>query len=151
MFGVDLIMIIRAMNLIDVYFKDKKDKGGNPYTEHLIYIMQRVETAEEKVAALLHDIIEDTEITEKDLLEYGFPQDLIDIVMIMTKKTDESYEDYIDRIIESKNQIAINVKIIDLEHNMNLDRLKLVTSEDILRKNKYSQAYNKLLPLKRSL
>lgn len=144
-------MIIRAMNLIDVYFKDKKDKGGNPYTEHLIYIMQRVETAEEKVAALLHDIIEDTEITEKDLLEYGFPQDLIDIVMIMTKKTDESYEDYIDRIIESKNQIAINVKIIDLEHNMNLDRLKLVTSEDILRKNKYSQAYNKLLPLKRSL
>lgn len=144
-------MIIRAMNLIDVYFKDKKDKGGNPYTEHLIYIMQRVETAEEKVVALLHDIIEDTDITEKDLLKYGFPQDLIDIVKIMTKRTDESYDDYINRIIESKNQIAINVKIIDLEHNMNLNRLKVVTSEDILRKNKYSQAYNKLLPLKRSL
>lgn len=144
-------MIIRAMNLIDVYFKDKKDKGGNPYTEHLIYIMQRVETAEEKVVALLHDIIEDTDITEKDLLKYGFPQDLIDIVKIMTKRTYESYDDYINRIIESKNQIAINVKIIDLEHNMNLDRLKTVTSEDILRKNKYSQAYNKLLPLKRSL
>lgn len=144
-------MIIRAMNLVDKYFKDKKDKGGNPYTEHLIYVMQNVETTEEKVVALLHDIMEDTDITEKEILGFGIQNVYVDAVKILTKKSCESYDEYIKRIIESENQLAINVKIADLEHNMNLNRLKLITSEDIVRKHKYKQAYSKLLPLKKAL
>lgn len=144
-------MIIRAMNLVDIHFKDKKDKGGNPYTEHLIYVMQNVETTEEKVIALLHDIIEDTDITEEEILGFGIHQIFIDAIKILTKRTNESYDEYINRIIESKNQLAINVKVVDLEHNMNLNRLKIVTNEDILRKEKYKQAYNKISPLRKSL
>ncbi len=148
-------MIIRAMNLVDIYFKDKKDKGGNPYTEHLIYVMQNVETTEEKVVALLHDIMEDTDITEKEISDFGIQKVYIDAVKILTKKSCESYDQYINRIIKSKNQLenqlAINVKIVDLEHNMNLDRLKIITSKDMVRNHKYKQAYNKLLPLKKVL
>ena len=144
-------MIIRAMNLVDIYFKDKKDKGGNPYTEHLIYVMQNVETTEEKVVALLHDIMEDTDITEKEISDFGIQKVYIDAVKILTKKSCESYDQYINRIIKSKNQLAINVKIVELEHNMNLDRLKIITSKDMVRNHKYKQAYNKLLPLKKVL
>lgn len=144
-------MIIRAMNIVNIYFKDKKDKGGNPYTEHLIYVMQNVETTEEKVVALLHDIMEDTDITEKELLDFGIEEVYINAVKILTKKSCESYEEYTNRIIKSKNQLAINIKIVDLEHNMNLDRLKKITSKDMVRKHKYKQSYNKLLPFKKDL
>lgn len=144
-------MIIRAMNLVDIYFKDKKDKGGNPYTEHLIYVMQNVETTEEKVVALLHDIMEDTDITEKEILDFGIQELYIDAIKILTKKSCESYNEYINRIIKSKNQLAINVKLVDLKHNMNLDRLQTITPEDVERSHKYKRAYNRLLPFKKAL
>lgn len=144
-------MIIRAMNLVDIYFKDKKDKGGNPYTEHLIYVMQNVETTEEKVVALLHDIMEDTDITEKEILDFGIQEVYIDAIKILTKKSCESYNEYINRITKSKNQLAINVKLVDLQHNMNLDRLQTITPEDVERSHKYKQAYNRLLPFKKAL
>lgn len=113
--------------------------------------MQNVETTEEKVVALLHDIMEDTDITEKEISDFGIQKVYIDAVKILTKKSCESYDQYINRIIKSKNQLAINVKIVDLEHNMNLDRLKIITSKDMVRNHKYKQAYNKLLPLKKVL
>lgn len=144
-------MIISSMNLINKYFNDKTDRGGNPYRDHLIFVMNHVETTEEKVVGLLHDIIEDTEITEKDLLNNGISKCLVDTISLLTKRDNENYEKYIDRIINSKNQIAINVKLADLENNMDFSRLKLITSRDIVRKAKYKKAYSKLLPLKKHI
>ena len=77
-----------------------------------------------KIVALLHDIMEDTDITEKEISDFGIQKVYIDAVKILTKKSCESYDQYINRIIKSKNQLAINVKIVDLEHNMNLIDLK---------------------------
>ncbi len=144
-------MIISSMNLVNKYFSNRRDRGGNPYKDHLMYVMNHVDTTEEKVVGLLHDIIEDTQVTEGQLLQCGIPQKLIDCIMILTKRPDETYNKYIKRIIKSKNQIAINVKLADLENNMDFSRLKIITSKDIVRKSKYKQAYAELLPYKKSL
>ncbi len=144
-------MIISSMNLINKYFSDKRDKGGNPYKDHLMYVMNHVDTTEEKVVGLLHDIIEDTSVTEGQLIQCGIPKKLVDTIIILTKSPDETYDKYIKRIIDSKNQIAINVKIADLENNMDFSRLKIITSKDLVRKSKYKRAYAKLIPYKKAL
>ena len=144
-------MLISSMNLINKYFSDKSDKGGNPYKDHLIYVMNHVDTTEEKVVGLLHDIIEDTSVTEGQLLQYGIPKKLVDTIVILTKRSDETYDKYIKRIIESKNQIAINVKLADLENNMDFSRLKIITSKDLVRKTKYKKAYAELIQYKKPL
>lgn len=136
----------KAKKLINKIFKDKLDKGGNPYINHLYYVSNRLDNIDMKTVGLLHDLLEDTIITKDDLKYIGFSSEIIDAVELVTKKEDESYGEYIDRIIESNNMIAINVKLIDMENNMDLSRIKKPTIEDIERcENKYRPQYNKLV------
>lgn len=76
----------------------------------------------EKICGLLHDLIEDTDWTFQDLKKEGFSDEIIKALDCLTKRKDENYTDFIERI--SKNPLAIKVKINDLEDNMNITRLE---------------------------
>lgn len=113
------------------------DKGGQPYILHPLRVMNDCNTIETKIVAVLHDILEDTDTTTKDLLEF-LPEYLINSIVILTRNKNESYEDYIKRI--SKNYYATQVKLMDLEDNMNLDRLEHIEMRDMKRYLKYRKA-----------
>lgn len=122
-------------------FKDKVDKAGKPYIEHLrrVAYPYSISMNNTKYAiALLHDIFEDTDTTEDELLTYVTPF-VIDVVKILTRKKDESYMDYIKRIAVDKT--ATEIKLYDLKDNMDITRLKKITDEDVNRLKKYHKAF----------
>lgn len=132
----------KAVTLVQHFFKDKKDKAGRPYIEHLVYVSDKLKTDELKTVGLLHDLFEDIEGWDYYKLhnEIGFPSRICDLVEILTKHPAESYSSYIERIAYDNE--AILVKLADLEHNMQLTRLtKELTEKDIERLKKYHHSY----------
>ncbi len=118
------------------------DKAGAPYIFHPIRVSNRCSTNNERIVALLHDTIEDTEVTAEYLLMEGFPRNIIDAILSVTRNEDESYEDFIKRC--RLNPIGRQVKIHDLEDNMDITRLGSLKESDLARLNKYLKAYRYL-------
>lgn len=118
------------------------DKAGAAYVLHPIRVSCRCFTDEEKIVALLHDTIEDTEITADYLLSEGFPRNIVNTVLSVTRNDGESYEDFIKRC--SLNPIGKEVKLRDLEDNMVLTRLSQVSGKDLIRLVRYVKAYKYL-------
>ena len=138
-------LIYKSLEIVKRVFGDKVDKGGFPYIIHLLKVYSGVSEYNEKVCALLHDIIEDTEVTYDDLKEVGYHDDIIEILRILTKIKGEDYRDYIKRIIDSNNYHAMNIKLADLRHNMDAGRIKNPTPNDYERITKrYEPAYEKI-------
>ena len=136
----------RALIIVDTMFKGITDKIGEPYINHLLYVSNHLDTEDEKVVGLLHDIVEDTDTTFEELKVVGFNDNVIEALKLITKQKDENYSDYIDRIINSNNLIALKVKLKDMENNMDLNRLNKLPIEDRIRlQNKYSEQYKKLI------
>ena len=136
----------KSEKIVKRLFKDILDKGGNSYLNHLYYVSNSFEDVDMKSIGLLHDIIEDTIITANDLREIGFNQEIVDVVSIISRNNDESYNGYIDRILKSNNYKAINIKMIDMKHNMDLSRIKNPTGKDIERiERKYKPQYKKII------
>ena len=133
----------KATMLANMFFKDKKDKGGYPYLGNLQYVSNAFLDEDRKVVALLHDVIEDTVVSKTILLELGFPDYIVEAISILTRRTDD-YNEYIDTIISSNNLLAIDVKLKDLEHNMDIARITNPTEEDYQRIEKYKRSYKKL-------
>ena len=95
------------------------DRGGLPVEMHFQAVADGVDTYDEKTVAWLHDLIEDTHVTERDLAREGFSDAVTDAVVLLTHiKEDVTYTSYINEIAESGNLIAIAVKVSDLTHNM---------------------------------
>ena len=128
-------LYFKANLIVSVLFENKVDKAGHPYIWHLTRVSERLNDPIEQVAGLLHDVFEDTDITEKDLLEVGIPQDVIEIVKLVTHdKIDKSnmtkseklelYNKDIDKIINSGNIHAIRLKEADMSDNYNIERIK---------------------------
>ena len=139
-------MTEQAFELVEELFSNKTDKGGHPYINHLLRVSSNVKGKTAKTVALLHDIIEDTNTTKEDLIEMGFLEEVVEAVDILSRRENETYKDFILRIISSNNPLAINVKIADLEDNMDLTRISNSTQKDIDRVNKrYQPAYNSLI------
>ena len=122
--------------------KGKKDKSGEDYVFHPIRVAEKCKSINAKVAALLHDTIEDTDVTAEYLRNEGFPEEIISAVLSVTKQEGESYEDFVHRAAE--NAIGREVKIADLEDNMDILRLKEITDEDVARLRKYLKAWHYL-------
>lgn len=137
--------LLRLANLNSLYFKSnmiasvlfekKVDKAGHPYMCHLIRVSERLDDPIEKVAGMLHDVLEDTDVTEKDLIEVGIPSEVIEIVKLVTHdKIDKSnmtkseklelYNKEIDKVINSGNIHAIRLKEADMSDNYDPERLK---------------------------
>ena len=115
------------------------DKGGNPYIVHPCVLAAQMPTEELAAVALLHDVLEDSDVTEADLIAQGIPGDVVQAVSLLTHQPWMSYLDYIRDI--RKNPAAVTVKKADLVHNMDLSRLgQSPTSWDISRQNRYRKA-----------
>jgi hypothetical protein len=95
-----------------------------------------------KIVALLHDVIEDTDLTPDKLEEMGVSEFIVKSVVCLTRKSDESYDDFIKRL--APNPIAREVKIADLEDNMDVRRMPELSETDTQRLNKYIKAWNYL-------
>ena len=122
--------------------KNQLDKAGIPYIYHPIHLAEQMDTETECIVALLHDVVEDTDITFDDL-EKEFPKDSIEALKLLTHDKSVDYMEYIKAIKE--NDIAKKVKIADLIHNSDLTRLENITPKNILRKEKYKKAVDILL------
>lgn len=137
----------KALNLVEILFREKKDKGGKPYIEHLIKIKNKVNTESQKLTALLHDTIENINISEEELKEIGFPDNIINNIKILTRKQNpkEDYDKYIERILDSQNIDVYIVKLADLEHNMDISNLEKPTIKDFSRiEKRYRPNYFKI-------
>ena len=106
-------------------------------------VAMKCSTDEEKMVALLHDTIEDTDVTAEYLLNEGFPQNIVDGILSVTKREGESYEDFVARAKE--NPLGRVVKLHDLEDNLNIFRLDSVSPEMASRFTKYLAAHKFLL------
>ena len=131
-------LLIRAIKLAEKYHEGQFDKGGEPYIGHPLRVMEGVETIQEKVLAVLHDVLEDCEVSREQLIKDGIPEEIVTKLEILCKGKNEDYFDYINRI--KTDTSTINVKLSDLKDNMNLDRLKEVSEKDRKRFEKYQKA-----------
>ena len=131
----------KALYLVSCLFKNVKDKAGEPYINHLIRVSIGVEEKDTKVAALLHDTVEDIpSMSFNYLKELGFNDNVLNIVKIVTKDKANKipYQDEISRILSSGNIEAIKLKYADMSDNYNSERLKLLEEETRIRlENKY--------------
>lgn len=125
--------------------KGQKDKGGEPYILHALRVMHTVQGNEEiKAAAVLHDVLEDTKVTEHDLREAFIPERTIELVKILSHKSrDEvAYFQYLQKL--SGDPGAVAIKLADLKDNMDVTRLFTITPKDASRLEKYNTAYKYL-------
>ena len=99
------------------------DKAGQPYILHPLRLMLNVESMDQKMVAVMHDLLEDTDTTIVDLITLGFSQNVIDAVVALTKKEGESRLDAAKRIV--KNSLARTVKLADLADNMDLSLIHI--------------------------
>lgn len=118
--------------------KEQVDKSGMPYVYHPYRIAEQMEDEYSTCVALLHDVVEDTNITLDDLKNDGFPQEVIEAIALMTHDDDTPYFDYIKRI--KTNPLATAVKLADLQDNSNYERLDKVEIKDLQRLEKYREA-----------
>lgn len=125
----------------------QKDKAGAPYILHPLRVMLSMDTDTEMQAAVLHDAIEDGDITLDILRSEGFSEEVCSAVVSLTKEPGESYDDYLNRV--NKNPISRKVKMADLNDNMNLNRIKEPTQKDRERTEKYKKAQTFLIEEKK--
>ena len=123
----------------------QKDKSGREYVMHPIRVAERCKDSKAKIVALLHDTLEDTDVTREYLLEQGFPEEIVEGILSVTRLEGETYEEFVRRA--SINPIGKEVKKADLEDNMDIRRLKEITDEDVKRLRKYLRAWQYLTNL----
>lgn len=130
----------KAVDIAQEAHKGQFDKGGNPYIEHPLYVASQVDTIELKIIAVLHDTLEDSEMTQEDLKREGFPEDVVEAIAVLTHEdgNEEAYLDYIRKV--SCNRMAAAVKRADLLHNMDMSRIPDPTEKDKKRRAKYAKA-----------
>ena len=110
-----------AVSIAALAHRGQKDKAGSAYLLHPLRMMLRMKSEAAMMAAVLHDVVEDTDWTLEQLREHGFSDEVLEAIECLTHQEGESYEEFIERV--QKNQIARQVKIADLEDNMNIQRI----------------------------
>ena len=144
---------IKCYHLAKEAHAGQVDKAGVDYIKHplkvaeiLIDKFSKILTKDELGiacgVALLHDVLEDTKLTQKDMLNYGIPFAVVSRCQIITRGENESYTNFIERCGNEK--IVRYVKMADLLHNMDLTRLDEITDKDLQRIKKYHNSYKYL-------
>jgi (p)ppGpp synthase/HD superfamily hydrolase len=133
----------RAIELAARAHAGQLDKAGQPYILHPLRLMLAVHTPYEKMAAILHDVVEDTPITFEDLVREGFPQEVVNAVQALTKLEGESRINAARRA--ASDPIARVVKLADVTDNMDLSRIPSPTQKDVARIQEYEQVRQLLL------
>ncbi|MBT9268279.1 HD domain-containing protein [Pseudomonas sp. MG-9] len=132
----------RAIALAATAHAGQVDKGGAPYILHPLKVMLRMSTLQERIVAVLHDVVEDCGISLDDLRKEGFSEEVLTALESVTKVPGESYEDFVERA--AQNPIGRVVKLADLEENSDLSRIASPSWEDLERVEKYRRAIGRL-------
>ena len=119
------------------------DKSGLPYIFHPFHLAEQMDDEDSACVALLHDVVEDTNMTFEDLEREGFNENIINALKLLTHNKDVPYMDYVLKI--KNNPLAKKVKLADLMHNSDLTRLDDLTEDDFKRIEKYNKAKHLLL------
>lgn len=136
-------IITKAFNFACHAHRGVRRLSGEPYIMHPLAVAQ-IACVEMGLgstsicAALLHDVVEDTDVSFEQLEEMGFPKEAVDAIRLMTHEESVPYEDYV-RVIKT-NPVAAKVKLADLRHNSDATRLSVMTEKDIRRAEKYRNA-----------
>ncbi|HEY7126994.1 MAG TPA: hypothetical protein VH540_23860 [Ktedonobacterales bacterium] len=118
------------------------DKVGQPYALHVLRVMFRLETEQERIVGVLHDVIEDTNYTQGGLHRLGYSDEILAALDCLTRRSTETYEQFIERA--AANPLARRVKLADLEDNMDMRRLLAVTEKDRERLDRYIRSWRRL-------
>lgn len=134
-----------AIELAAQIHDGQTDKGGTPYILHPLRVMLKMATDEERIVAVLHDVIEDSDgrVTLERLTSMGFSGEITEALDALTKRPGEAYGDYIQRL-KAASALARKVKLADLEDNMDLARIAEPSAQDRERVEKYRAAYVEL-------
>ena len=135
--------IERAIEIAAKEHAGVTDKGGSPYVFHPLRLMFAVKTPFEKMAAVLHDVVEDTSITLDDLSKEGFHPDVIEAIDALTKRPGENRMEAANRAVV--NPIARMVKLADVTDNMDLSRISEPSDKDFKRLKEYVKVKKFLL------
>lgn len=137
-------LLERAVGLALEAHAGEVDKADKPYILHPLRLMLQMDTEEEMITAVLHDVVEDSHVTLDDLRAAGFPSAVLEALALLTHNTAaEAYDAYIARI--KPNPLARKVKLADLAHNMDIRRLPdPLTVADLGRLEKYRRAWETL-------
>jgi len=128
----------RAIAIAATAHAGQRDKGGNPYVLHPLRMMLRLSSLDEQITAVLHDVVEDTDVTLDALRAEGFSETVLEAVDAVTRRAGESYDVFVRRA--AANPIGRRVKLVDLEDNSNLLRIPQPTERDHERLQRYRRA-----------
>jgi len=137
-----LILYMKALDWAEIYHKGQKDLGGHPYMGHVVRVSDKCSSIQAMIVGLMHDLLEDTHIRVEDLQESGFPDEIINALICLCHVPGVPYDEYIENV--SLNELAREVKIHDLEDNMNITRLPNLEGRDVKRLKKYLKAWQYL-------
>jgi len=132
----------KAMKLCFEAHKDQKDRTGLPYVFHPFHLAEQMKDEYSTAAALLHDVVEDTDTTFEDLQKEGIPEKVIEALRLLTHSPEVPYMEYVAKT--ASDPIAAAVKLADLNHNSDMSRLDNITDKDIQRHKKYLDAISLL-------
>ncbi|KJK07866.1 MULTISPECIES: bifunctional (p)ppGpp synthetase/guanosine-3',5'-bis(diphosphate) 3'-pyrophosphohydrolase [Pseudomonas] len=128
----------RAIAVAARAHEGQQDKGGAAYILHPLRVMLRVSTAEQRIVAVLHDVLEDSAMTLSDLAREGFALKILAAVQALSRRDEESYEAFVIRL--GGDPLARVVKLADLADNSDLSRIAMPGPEDMARLARYQQA-----------
>lgn len=137
----------RALAIAVDAYAGQTDKAGETYVRHPLRVMHEMDTDTERIVAVLHDVVEDSDYTLADI-EDQFGPDIRDAIDALTKREGESYAAFIDRTVE--NELARKVKLADIEDNMDLTRLDSVNESILEKQATYHKAWTTLHDTKNS-
>ena len=132
----------KAMKLCFEAHKDQKDRTGLPYVFHPFHLAEQMKDEYSTAAALLHDVVEDTDTTFEDLQKEGIPEKVIEALRLLTHSPEVPYMEYVAKT--ASDPIAAALKLADLNHNSDMSRLDNITDKDIQRHKKYLDAVSLL-------
>ncbi len=131
-------MTKKAMKIAYAAHHGQTDKTGVPYIFHPMHLAEQMEDEAAACAALLHDVVEDTDLTFADLRAEGIPEEVLEALKLLTHDPAVPYMEYVEAI--RPNPIARAVKLADLRHNSDLTRLDAVDEKAMQRNEKYRKA-----------
>src|SRR5262245_29930593 len=137
-----LDLLEKALRIAVEAHQGQRDRYGSPYILHPLRVMCRVNSLDEKIVAILHDVVEDTKWTFADLRREGFPARILTALRCVTRKETESYEAFVRR--SARNDLARKVKLADPADNMDIRRLPGIGPSDSKRLQRYLDAWRRL-------
>ena len=130
--------IEQALQIAIEAHKGQNDLEGKPYILHVLRVMHSVNTDKQKITAILHDVVEDTDWTFDKLKQEGFSDEIVKAIDSVTKRKGEEYLTFVNR--SNKNVIGRIVKIADITDNIDIKRIKKPTKKTFEMMKRYRKA-----------